>query len=136
MEERERMARYELAQQRGRVGERAAERFLCRKRGMRCLYRNWKSGKWEMDLVMMQKEVLVFVEVRTRQENALVPGYHTLTRAKRTALRQAGAAFLSQNKGKFPYFRLDVVEVNLCDDRISTIYHFENIPVFGKFQGY
>ncbi len=134
--ERGKAAHYEQIQRRGRMGEQAAELFLRRERGMKCLYRNWRSGKWEIDLVMLQQKALVFVEVRTRQEDALVSGYHSLTRAKRDALRRAGSAFLYQNKGNFPHFRLDVVEVNLCDDRVSTIYHFENIPVFGKYQGY
>ncbi len=123
-------------QRRGRCGEQAAADWLRRNRRMKLLYRNWRSGKLEIDLVMLEGDVLVFVEVRTRQADALVPGYHSLTKAKREALRRAGAQFLYQNRGHFPHFRLDVVEVNLCDERIQEIYHFENIPIFGKYQGY
>lgn len=125
-----------LIQRRGVLGEREAEDFLIRERKMRLLHRNWRSGREELDLIMLDHEVLVIVEVRTRQENALVSGYSSLTAAKRMALRRAGSKFLAAHIGQYSYFRLDVVEVNLCDEVITDILHFENIPIFSKYQGH
>lgn len=121
---------------RGMLGERVAEDYLIREKKMRFLHRNWRCGHEELDLVMLDFEVLVFVEVRARQENALVSGYFSLTAAKRKALRKAGSRFLYAHSGQYPHFRLDVVEVNLCDEEVTSIFHFENIPIFSKYQGH
>src|SRR5277367_80605 len=49
----------------GAYGERVAAAFL-RRRGYRVLYRNYRVTGGEIDLVCRCKNVLVFVEVRTR----------------------------------------------------------------------
>lgn len=128
--------RYEQAQRRGRAGEQEAERFLIREKGFRLLHRNWKEEQYEIDRVMMDREVLVFVEVRTRQIGGLVPGFYSLTARKRAALREACRKFLYSHRGRYPHFRLDVVEVNLSDEAVVEVLHFQNIPCFSKYQGY
>ncbi len=61
---------------RGEAGERVAERYLRREKGFKRIARNWRNPqdrREEIDLVMKDGEVLVFVEVKTRAMDALVP---------------------------------------------------------------
>ena len=52
-------------QQIGRKGEHVAAKFL-RRDGYRVLTRNQRFGKNELDLVVKDKQYIVFVEVKTR----------------------------------------------------------------------
>jgi putative endonuclease len=115
-------------------GEELAERFLRRERGHRILARNWRSPRDqrdEIDLVALDGEVLVFVEVKTRQEKALVPAYYSVNERKKRALRRAIGAYLARLRPKPHTFRFDVVEVALTAGE-PIIRHFENIPLFSK----
>jgi putative endonuclease len=49
----------------GRYGEGAALEHL-KSKGMRLIERNWRHPLGEIDLIMLDRDVLVFVEVKTR----------------------------------------------------------------------
>ncbi len=55
-----------LRQERGNQAERQAEQLLMR-HGMRCLARNFRCKRGELDLVMRDGDTVVFVEVRNRR---------------------------------------------------------------------
>ena len=75
--------------QQGSRWERAAESFL-RRKGLKTLARNYHSRLGEIDLVMLDDPVLVFVEVRFRHSDRHGSGAETVTRRKQQRL--AGAA--------------------------------------------
>ena len=52
----------------GQRGEAAAARYL-RRRGYKVLARGGRIGPGELDLVMLDRETIVFVEVKTRQSH-------------------------------------------------------------------
>jgi putative endonuclease len=122
----------------GLVGEHRAAVYLRRKLGFKIIARNWRSPRDrrdEIDIVCTDREVLVFVEVKTRSTRSLVSGYHAVNRRKREALQRAIDTYLLElPRAERPRtFRLDVVEV--CsqphpDD--ADIRHFENVALFGK----
>lgn len=102
------------AADRGEAGERWAEHYLVKQRNFRRVARNWRNPadrREEIDLVMKDGEVLVFVEVKTRALGALVPGYHAVNAAKRKVLRRAIAAYLRRLDPPPVTHRLDVVEI-------------------------
>lgn len=120
----------------GQEGERAAEKYLRREKKHRILARNWRSGKDELDLVSRDGAILVFVEVKARQADALVPGYYTVNDRKKKALKRACYAYLKQLREKPATFRFDIVEIGVQSEGKPIIYHFENIPLFPKgYQG-
>ncbi|MDE3078320.1 MAG: YraN family protein, partial [Chloroflexota bacterium] len=55
----------DLRKRLGNSGEDRAAAFL-KKRGYRIVERNWRHALGEIDLVAADRDVLVFVEVRTR----------------------------------------------------------------------
>jgi putative endonuclease len=117
---------------RGSWGEKVAERFLCRKH-YHVLYKNWRAGHGEIDIVAMDGDVLVFVEVKVRSLADAVGGYGAaVAPAKRRTLATVCRTFLSNFEGKFPHFRFDVVEILTPRRtyRAESIFHFENVPLF------
>jgi putative endonuclease len=119
----------------GARGEQAAADFLQRRQGFRLVARNWRSPRDrrdEIDLVARDGEVLVFVEVKARGTDALVPGYHAVDERKKRALRRAVHAYLTALKDPPRTFRFDVVEVALSGHLPAQCLHFENIPLFPK----
>jgi putative endonuclease len=116
----------------GWVGEVRAERFLKGVKGFLIVARNWRrpgDRRDEIDLVCRDREVLVFVEVKTRSPDALVSGYHAVDGRKRWVLRRAIRAYLSLLRVKPRTFRLDVVEVETG----GPVRHFENVELFSKY---
>lgn len=121
----------------GDRGEQLAAEWLKREKGFGVVTRNWRSPRDrrdEIDLVCRDGEVLVFIEVKARAANALVPGYHAVDERKKRALRRAIEAYLAGLQPKPTTFRFDVVEVSLgAAGAAPEILHFENVPLFSKY---
>lgn len=120
---------------RGAFGERLAAEFLVAERRYRIIARNWRNPadeREEIDLIVMDEDILVFVEVKTRHVSALVPGFFHVGPAKKKVLRRAAKAFLRLHRPKPRTFRLDVVEVELGAGS-PTIRHYASIPLFGRY---
>ncbi len=80
----------------GDRGERLAAEWLERERGFRIVARNWRSPhdrRDELDVIAREGEALVFVEVKTRAADALVPGYYAVDERKKRVVRRAAAAY-------------------------------------------
>jgi len=119
----------------GEAGEAAAADFLHRRHGFVIVARNWRSPRDrrdELDIVARDGDVLVFVEVRARAVDALVPGFESIDQRKRRALRRVVHAYLSALAEPPRTFRFDVVEVSLSDRLPLQCRHFENVPLFPK----
>jgi putative endonuclease len=125
------------ASDKGVWGENAAAEHLVRD-GFTLLARNWRNPKderEEIDLVMREGEVLVFVEVKARSEGALVPGYYAVTPKKKKILRRACAAYLRRLPEVPRTYRFDIVEVELSVAGANgrpVVRHFANVPLFPK----
>jgi putative endonuclease len=121
----------------GEKGERLAAAWLERNRGFTIVARNWRNPRDrrdEVDLVGRDGEALVFVEVKTRASDALVPGYHAVDARKKTVLRRAAMAYLARLREKPRTIRFDIVEVALPAGGTGDpeVRHFENIPLFPR----
>ena len=82
--------------QQGSRWERAAECFL-RRRGLRTVTRNYTCRFGEIDLVMLEGPVLVFVEVRYRRHELYGSGADSVTPAKQRRIVTAARQFLRSN---------------------------------------
>ena len=118
---------------RGDFGEWIALKLL-KKKGFKCLHRNWRScsdRRMEIDLICVDRECLVFVEVRSRAADAKVTGWHSLNKQKLKSLRRACMLYLFESDKNFNNHRLDVVEVDIPDKSNMKIvsFHHENIAI-------
>lgn len=96
----------------GRLGEQAAAAFL-RKNGYKVLARNYGSRWGEIDIVCRHEQSLVFVEVKTRGENAWGTPAAAVTKSKQRRLILTAYAYLKELEDKNIPCRFDVVEVYL-----------------------
>lgn len=111
----------------GRWGERQAEQFL-RQKGYRILGRRVRLGRRdELDLVARDGDVLVFVEVKTRESEAFGRPAAAVDAAKRHVLSRAAVHYLKTIRCPPVCFRFDVVEVvGSCTAPQPLIRHIEN----------
>ena len=118
-------------QVRGWYGEWLARKYL-QKRNFYILQKNWQSpldARREIDLIARYGECLVFIEVRSRSIGSLNTGYHTINHKKRSSLLNACRDFLRIEFPKFPNYRFDVIEVDLCKTSGKVLHH-ENVSLF------
>ena len=106
----------------GDAGEQRALRHL-RKKGLRLLEKNYRYGRYEIDLVMEDRDFLVFVEVKARSETNFGTPAMAVGKEKQRFLIAAAQGYLQQNRCENRFVRFDVVEVYLSEDRIV---HIEN----------
>ncbi len=114
----------------GARGERVAERFY-QKKGCYSLARNWRYGRDELDLVVLDGDVLVFVEVKTRTAEIGGAGFWAVDKRKKTALRRAAKGWLHEIGGA-PHTRFDVVEVLVCNKGTVRILQHRGEVLFGR----
>ena len=65
----------------GRAGERAAAEYL-RRAGYEICALNWRSGRYELDIVARKAGIVHFVEVKTRRAGSLTPPEAAVTPQK------------------------------------------------------
>lgn len=108
----------------GAIGEEAVAQYLVQK-GYKILFKNWFCRWGELDLVMINAEVLTFIEVKYRTTKDYGEISESLTYAKKRHLRRTINFFLSQ-EGYGNYaeeWRFDLVCVaKSFDDFLITHY--------------
>ena len=77
----------------GALGELKAQQWL-EQQGLTLITRNWHCRYGELDLVMQDQEVLVFVEVRYRKHQRFGGAEFSVDRRKQQRITQAAQCFL------------------------------------------
>lgn len=120
---------------RGAEGERIVADFLSGRLGYEIVARNWRNPHErheEIDIVCRDGDILVFVEVKTRPAGALVPGYYTVDKRKKKALRRVIHAYLMQLQIRPRTFRFDIAEVITNAKTPPQVLHFQNVSLFPR----
>lgn len=108
----------------GKCTESAAESFLI-KQGLVSLHRNFRCRMGEIDLIMRDGELLVFVEVRFRRPGQHGDGAGSITYAKRQKLVRCAGYYLSTRRvSSHQRCRFDVVSVGQKGSAYSTEFEF------------
>ncbi len=98
----------------GDLGERLAARYL-RLHGYLIKERNYRAGKYEIDIIAASLRDLAFVEVKTRtcerdEVELLPPPKHAVHAQKQTFTRRAAQKYLYEHPTK-KQPRMDVIEI-------------------------
>ncbi len=94
----------------GRWGENLAATYL-EQRGLTLLDRNARTPYGELDLVLRQGDVVVFVEVKTRTSAAYGLPEEAVTPAKRAHLLDAAQHYLQNHPELDGDWRVDVIAI-------------------------
>ena len=101
----------------GQRGEAAAARYL-RRRGYKVLARGDRFGPGELDLVMLDRETIVFVEVKTRQSHDAGHPAEAVDQQKQRRLTRLAVTFLKRHGLLERPARFDVVAVTWPDGQV------------------
>ena len=109
----------------GREGEDLAAGWLAR-HGFSILHRNWRHGRYEVDIIAGRTNVLHFIEVKTRRTSAYGHPEEGVSRKKIEHMLQGAAAWLY----RWPLYKrvqYDVLAITLGKEKAPEIVLFEDV---------
>lgn len=122
----------------GIVYEDAATKYLVKK-GYKILERNFKTKFGEIDIIALDKNILVFIEVKGGKDDLYDPAERADINKLKKVMRTA-EFFINRYKGDFEEVRIDVISVNkkleithYPSQRIWFLCEFLLIPTFFIF---
>lgn len=86
-----------MSLQLGFIGEKQACEYLCQQ-GLTWVESNYRCRMGEIDLIMRDRDYLVFVEVRLRKHRSYGGGIQSITQSKRQKLLRTASLYLQSKK--------------------------------------
>ena len=108
----------------GKEGERIAELFL-KKKGYKLVARNYRCAAGELDLIVLDQRVIVFVEVKTRTGIGYGTPLEAVEVRKQQKMIYAAQFFLNAKKLSQREARFDVVGISWPGAQL-LVEHIEN----------
>jgi putative endonuclease len=109
----------------GEKGEALAADWLTR-HGYQILHRNWRHGRYEVDIIAVKKETIHLVEVKCRTSNAYGPPEQSVNGKKIEHLLQAAVGWLLNHPGH-TRIQYDVLAITLRKDAEPEYFLFEDV---------
>ncbi|MEA3463743.1 MAG: YraN family protein [Patescibacteria group bacterium] len=113
----------------GQFGETLAKNYLI-KHGFKIIGRNIQTSHKEIDIIAKLKDVLVFIEVKTRTSNKYGEADEGINNRKLKNLKYAVKRYLCDNGNRIIYrnIRADLIAVDIDrNKRIAKIKHYKDI---------
>ena len=107
----------------GKWGEETAVEYLSQ-RMYEIVARNIRTPYGEIDIIARQKDIVVFVEVKTRTSNKMGLPEEAITPRKRQHMISAAEHYAAENE--IDHWQIDVIAVEGKPGSTPTITHFEN----------
>ncbi|MDR0789359.1 MAG: YraN family protein [Bacteroidales bacterium] len=105
----------------GKEGEQIAVDYLI-DRGYQILERNFVCGKNEVDIIALDRQEIVFVEVKTRATHVFGEPEEAVNRKKQRLIIQVANAYITKNNIDLEA-RFDVVSIVINGDGLPHIHH-------------
>jgi len=103
----------------GEQAETTALHFLTTK-GLKLITQNYRVPCGEIDIIMEDKGIVVFIEVRYRKRSDFGSGAETVTYSKQKKLTKAALHFIQKHqKLSKRNFRFDVISISLKGDQFK-----------------
>lgn len=111
--------------QKGKLGEEFAVNVLS-SMGLFIEQRNFKVLGGEIDIIAIDEDEIAFIEVKTRQENALVNGVDAVDKTKQKRIIKTAKAYLEKYTPEL-YPRFDIFEITIFDNEQFAVKNYEYI---------
>lgn len=113
----------------GKFGESIAKKYLERL-GYQILHQNWRYSRYgELDLIAYHKDkqLLSFIEVKTRSSESYGQPIEVINRVKQSKMRFLAEAYIANQAQDHPFkeVSLDVIAVTSNNSRFS-VEHYKN----------
>ncbi len=108
--------------EKGKLGEEIARNYLISK-DYTILSTNYRNDIGEIDIIARTKNILVFLEVKTRSSTNYGYGYEAVNKKKQDKILRTSFVYLKLMAYSNEQTRYDIVEVYLNDKKIN---HIEN----------
>ncbi len=96
----------------GKAGEDLAERYL-KRQGYAVVERNYRCPLGEIDLIAVNKQAVVFVEVKTRRVDTSGAPLESVNAIKQRRLKRAALHYLNKHRLHDRDVQFDVVGISL-----------------------
>ncbi len=112
----------------GQKGEDLAEKYF-KNRGCEILTKNFHSRFGEIDLIIKDRDQIVFVEVKTRKSNSFGTPEESISRLKLQKIIKTALYFLnSSRKNCYTGWRIDSIGILLsAENKLLKFKHLKNI---------
>jgi putative endonuclease len=112
-----------------KLGEDLACEYL-KKLGFKILERNYRRTYGEIDIIALEKDVLAFIEVKTRTSNLFGSPLESITYWKLKSLIKTAQYYKMTHKNLPEALRIDAVSVILNGQEVQSIELTRNISGF------
>jgi len=110
----------------GQQGEKIVENYLCKK-GYLLLERNFLKRSGEIDLIVKDKDEIVFIEVKTRKSQTYGRPEEAVGPSKIRKIVKTANQWLSINKKLDTPWRIDIIALEL--NKTINITHLKNVTL-------
>ena len=108
----------------GKKGEKLAQEYLVKNRYKIIDTNKHFSRFCEIDIIALEKDTLVFCEVKTRKTNICGSPFEAITKSKYQNIKKGVFYYLQENP-KFKNFRIDAISI-ILEPKLE-IKHLKNI---------
>ena len=113
----------------GKYGEDIAKNFLI-KNGFEILEMNYRYSRIaEIDIIASKKDILHFIEVKTRSQEFFGTPLEAITPNKLKQIFSCAVEYMSKTQKKYKKYQIDAIGIILNNKEVKKIDFIENISL-------
>ena len=101
----------------GAAGEKAAVEYL-KEKGYEIKEQNWQFGRFEIDIIAMHSDLIIFIEVKSRSGTYFEQPYQAVTQKKQEFIIKAADAYIEKYEIE-DEARFDIISIVKKYDRFE-----------------
>ncbi len=106
----------------GSWGEEQAKQYLIKEYGYKLLNQNWRNRAGEIDLIMLDRDTLVFIEVRTKSSITYGTSIESLTPQKKNKLKRMASHYIQYKNCWEREIRFDFIAIDKLQNETKITY--------------